>query len=39
MGFEFSVSVDAGLSEGFQLELEQALADLGLQERVSVEQS
>ena len=39
VGVEFSVSVDAGLSQGFQLELEQALADLGLQEQVSVEQS
>ena len=39
VGVEFLVSVDAGLSEGFQLELEQALADLGLQEQVHVEQS
>ncbi len=39
VGVEFSVSVDAGLSQGFQLELEQALADLGLQEQVHVEQS
>ena len=39
VGVEFSVSVDAGLSEGFQLDLEQALADLGLQEQVHVEQS
>ena len=36
---EFSVNVDAELSQGFQLELEQALMDLGLQERVSVEAS
>ncbi len=36
---EFSVSVDAGLAQGFQLELRQALADLGIQERVSVEES
>ena len=39
VGVEFSVNVDAGLSEGFQLELEQALADLGLAEKVRVEQS
>ena len=39
VGVEFSVSVDSGLSEGFQLDLEQALADLGLQEQVHVEQS
>ena len=39
VGVEFSVSVEAGLSEGFQLDLEQALADLGLQEQVHVEQS
>ena len=39
VGVEFSVSVDAGLSQGFQLELEQALADLGLQQQVSVEAS
>ena len=36
---EFLVNVDAELSHGFQLELEQALMDLGLQERVSVEHS
>ena len=39
VGIEFSVSVDAGLSQGFQLELRQALTDLGLQEQVSVETS
>ena len=39
VGVEFSVSIDAGLSQGFQLELEQALADLGLQQQVSVEAS
>ncbi len=39
VGVEFSVSVDAGLSQGFQLELRQALTDLGLQEQVSVETS
>ena len=36
---EFSVSVDAGMAQGFQLELRQALTDLGLQEQVSVETS
>ena len=39
VGVEFSVSVDAGMSQGFQLELEQALADLGLTEQVHVERS
>ena len=39
VGVEFSVSVDAGLSEGLQLELVQALADLGLQNEVTVETS
>ena len=39
VGVEFSVSVDADLSQGFQLELEQALTDLGLQEQVSVDSS
>ncbi len=39
VGVEFSVSVDAGLAQGFQLELRQALTDLGLQEQVSVEES
>ena len=39
VGFEFSVSVDAGLAQSFQLELRQALVDLGLQEQVSVEES
>ena len=39
VGVEFSVSVDAGLSQGFQLELQQALDDLGLAEQVHVEQS
>ena len=36
---EFSVNVNAEISQGFQLELKQALMDLGLQERVSVEAS
>ena len=36
VGIEFSVSVDAGLSEGFQLDLQQALTDLGLQDDVFV---
>ena len=39
VGVEFSVSVDAGIAQGFQLELRQALTDLGLQEQVSVETS
>ena len=39
VGVEFTVSVDAGLSQGFQLELQQAIADLRLQERLSVERS
>ena len=39
VGIEFSVSVDAGMAQGFQLELRQALTDLGLQEQVSVEES
>ena len=39
VGIEFSVSVDAGLAQGFQLELRQALSDLGLQEQVSVDES
>ena len=39
VGVEFSVSVDAGLAQGFQLELRQALTDLGLQDKVSVEES
>ena len=39
VGVEFSVSVDAGLAQGFQLELRQALTDLGLQEQVSVDAS
>ena len=37
VGMEFSVSVDAGLGQGFQLELQQALTDLGLHEQVSVD--
>ena len=37
VGVEFSVSVDAGLAQGFQLELRQALTELGLQEQVSVD--
>ena len=39
VGIEFSVSVDASLAHGFQLELRQALSDLGLQEQVSVDES
>ena len=39
VGVEFSVNVDAGLAQGFQLELEQALDDLGLKEQVRVEPS
>ena len=39
VGIEFSVSVDAGLAQNLQLELQQALADLGLQEQVSVDSS
>ena len=39
VGIEFSVSVDTGIAQGFQLELRQALTDLGLQEQVSVEES
>ena len=39
VGVEFSVRVDAGLAHGFQQELRQAIADLGLQEQVSVEAS
>ena len=39
VGVEFSVSVDAGLAQSFQLELRQALADLGIQEQVSVEET
>ena len=39
MGVEFSVSVDADLSQAFQLELQQALDDLGLTDQVHVEQS
>ena len=38
VGVDFSVSVDASLSQGIQLELKQTLADLGLQEQVSVEE-
>ena len=37
VGVEFSVSVDAGMAQGFQLELQQVLTDLGLKEQVSVE--
>ena len=36
---EFSVSVDAGLAQGFQMELRQVLTDLGLQEQMSVDAS
>ena len=39
VGIEFSVSVDSALSQGFQLELRQALADLGIEEQISVEES
>ncbi len=39
VGVEFSVSVDENLAHSFQLELRQALDDLGLLERVSVENS
>ena len=39
VGIEFSMSVDAGLAQGIQLELRQALTDLGLQEQVSVDTS
>ena len=39
VGVEFSVSVDAGLAQGFQLELIQALDDLGLKGRVRIESS
>ena len=39
VGVEFSVSVDASLSQSFQVELEQALADLGLERQFSVEKT
>ena len=39
VGVEFSVSVDAGLAQGFQLELQQSLDDLGLTEQVRVDTS
>ena len=39
VGVEFLVSVDKGLAQGFQLELEQALADLGIQDQVSLDAS
>ncbi len=39
VGIEFSVSVDAGRAQSLQLELQQALADLDLQDQVSVEAS
>ncbi len=39
VGVEFSVSVDSGLAHGFQLELIQALDDLGLREQVRIEPS
>ena len=39
VGVEFSVCVDAGLAQSFQLELRQALTDLGLHEQVSVDTS
>ena len=39
VGIEFSVSVDASLAHGFQLELIQTLDDLGLREQVRIEPS
>ena len=39
VGIEFSVNVDAGLAQGFQLELQQSLDDLGLAEQVRVDTS
>ena len=39
VGVEFSVSVDAGQAQGFQLDLIQALDDLGLSEQVRIEPS
>ncbi len=39
VGIEFSVSVDAGLAQNLQSELLQALADLELQDQVSVDAS
>ena len=36
---QFSVSVDAGLAQGFQLELQQSLEDLGLTEQVRFDTS
>ena len=36
---QFSVSVDAGLAQGFQLELQQSLEDLGLTEQVRFDNS
>ena len=37
VGIEFSVNVDAGRAQSLQLELRQALDDLGLREQVSVD--
>ena len=37
VGVEFSVSVDAAMANNLELELRQALADLGLAELVSIE--
>ena len=39
VGVEFSVSVDAAMAEVLRLELRQALSDLGLEERVSMDAS
>ena len=39
VGVEFSVRVDVGMSQGIQLDLEQALKDLGLTDQVHVERS
>ena len=36
VGVEFSVSVDSGLAQGFQLDLQQALDDLGLDAQIRV---
>ena len=36
VGVEFSVSVDSGQAQGFQLELQQALDDLGLDAQIRV---
>ena len=39
VGVDLSVSVDASIAQGFELDLQQALADLGLQGQVSVHTS